>query len=107
MEKPAWVVAVLLLMLAVLMLFHLYLLFVGIQECDDLADIVLEHRRGQFEKGEKPDPLSTEKNTCTMMESIFQEAVDKYMEVILSLLSGAGFAAGVANMARKNGKTDE
>jgi hypothetical protein len=77
-------VASILALIAILMLSHLGMLWIGVKECDELARIM-------FERAEK-DPtyqvLAT--NTeCNNVEEDFADAVAKYLAVFLSLLGGA------------------
>lgn len=84
LDRPTWFVATILALIAVLMIAHLGMLWVGVKECDQLAAIM-------FDRAEK-DPtyqvLAT--NTeCNNVEEDFSDAVAKYLAVFLSLLGGA------------------
>jgi hypothetical protein len=97
-DRPTWFVASILSLIAVLMIAHLGVLWVGVLECDELARIM-------FERAEK-DPtyqvLAT--NTeCNNVEADFSDAVAKYLAVFLSLLGGAAVYSATRTADDKGG----
>ncbi|MDX0230250.1 hypothetical protein GOC14_06775 [Sinorhizobium meliloti] len=90
--RPWWWSAALLLMIAILMGSHLAMLWVGVRECDQYAAILLD-------KAARGDQINVDDRTvpkCAAVEENFTDAANLYLAVILSLLSGAGFSAGMA-----------
>jgi hypothetical protein len=94
-ENAAWFVAALLLLLSVLMIFHLLTLWVGVAICRDYAEAIL-------------DPAITVQGAegvsagCAALEIDLNDAVDKYLSVILSLVGGSAVSGGVAATARRD-----
>lgn len=96
MGNPAWYIAAILLLLASLMGFHLMSLWVAVIVCFDYAEKVI-------------DPAVTVVGAegiagyCDTLNTNLQEAVDKYLSVLLSLIGGAG-VSGVyaASTSRKD-----
>lgn len=96
--------AILLTMLAGLMASHLLLLHTGLRECDAYQRILLERLKvskiGSADaiaiRKEVAEYLSGKTSECAELESVYQEASDKYVSVILALLTGSGIATGVA-----------
>jgi len=79
---------VLLTMLARLMLAHLGMIYFDILECDEYA-------RDLFRGGLKltPDQTTHVQRECGEIEQVFSDIADKYLAVILALLTGAAILA--------------
>jgi hypothetical protein len=96
-------VSALLGMLAAVMAFHIILLHTGLRECDAYEAVLIE--RLKVVKVGTPEALALRKELqeyltgktteCAQAEEVFADASDKYTAIILSLLTGAGTAAGV------------
>lgn len=97
-ENAAWFVMGLMLLLSVLMVFHLLVLWVGVEICQDYANAVLNPTITL----DGAEGVST---YCGRREADLSEAVDKYLSVILSLIGGAAVSGGVA--ATSTRKDDE
>ena len=102
-NRSSFYVFVLLAMLAALMGFHLVLLQTGLSECDAYERILLQ-RLDKSEIGgaeaivirkELADYLSGKTSECAQAEEVYSQTADKYLAVIISLMTGAGMAAGV------------
>ena len=102
-KRAALYVFTLLAMLATVMGFHLVLLQTGLNECDAYERILLERLKaadlGSEEavaiRKELADYLSGKTTECGEAEAVYSQAADKYLAVIISLMTGAGIAAGV------------
>lgn len=90
-EKPGWVVAGLLTLLAALMAAHLALFTADVWVCDKLVDVWIEHQKGIITQGGTPD-ISVQNEDCADIEREFGDAVSGYLSIILALLTGAGVA---------------
>jgi hypothetical protein len=103
-DRSAWYVGILLALLAALMGAHLALIKSGVNACDFYEKILLERLRkskvGSIEaiaiRRELAEYLSGKTSECAEIESVYQQASDKYMSVLLALLTGASAAGGVA-----------
>jgi hypothetical protein len=95
-NRPAWFIAALLSMLAMLMGSHLWMLRVGVDECDELARISFEQARRLAAKSDKQVTVLPLNSECSNIEEDYSKVADKYLSVILALLGGAGVAGGVA-----------
>lgn len=90
MGKPVWYLAAILLLLAALMGFNLLSLWVSVALCFDYAEKVI-------------DPTVTVVGAenigtyCDGLNDKLNEAVDKYLAVLLSLIGGAAVSGGVAS----------
>jgi hypothetical protein len=104
-NRPAWFIAALLSMLAGLMGSHLWMLRVGVRECDELFRVQLEQQRRLAAKGNKQANIIPANSECSNVEADYSEVADKYLSVILALLGGAGVAGGVALRPGVNGQT--
>lgn len=93
MNTPAWVVASLLSLISVMMTSHLYLLHVGIDECDKLFDVQLEQARRLAKIQKEQVTIIPQNPECTELEEEYSNVADQYMEVFLALLGGGGIAA--------------
>ena len=104
-QRPWWVVAFLLGLLALLMVSHLSLLWYGAWLCGSHAQIVIHHVEESLAKREDPVLHITddENPECSAVEKDFSETAAQYIAVILALLGGAGASAAVA---RRNGGPD-
>lgn len=97
MSNPGWYIAAILLLLASLMGFHLLSLWVAVVICFDYAEKVI-------------DPSVTVVGAdgigayCDGLNTSLQEAVDKYLSVLLSLIGGAAVSSGIA---ATNSRKDE
>ena len=95
--------AILLGMLAGVMTFHLYLLNTGLQECDAYQRILIQRLKkvpvgspeGLAIRKELQEYLTGKTSECAQAEEVMANASDKFTAIILSLLTGAGVAAGV------------
>lgn len=94
MNRPAWFVAILLAMLAVLMASHLRLLHVGIEECDRLFQVQLEQLQRLARQQQQQVTIRPENSECSDLEADYEKVANQYIGVILALLGGAGVAAG-------------
>lgn len=94
MNRPAWFVAILLLMLAVLMASHLRLLHVGIEECDRMFQVQLEQLKRLAKEREQQVTILPQNSECNSLEADYEQVASQYIGVILALLGGAGVAAG-------------
>lgn len=94
-RNAAWFVMTLLLLLSVLMIFHLVVLWVGVEICRDYADAILNPSVTLI----GAEGVSA---YCGKREADLAEAVDKYLSVILSLIGGAAISGGVAATAKKD-----
>lgn len=89
MGNPAWYLAAILLLLAALMGFNLLSLWVAVAVCFDYAQKVI-------------DPSVTLTGTegiggyCDGLNTKLNDAVDKYLAVLLSLIGGAGVTGAYA-----------
>jgi hypothetical protein len=95
-NRPAWFIAALLSMLAMLMGSHLWMLRVGVDECDELARISFAQARRLAAKSDKQVTVLPLNSECNNIEDDYSKVADKYLSVILALLGGAGVAGGVA-----------
>lgn len=111
MNRPAWLVAALLAMMAALMTSHLQLLRNNMVDCD----LYLKFLYGRLERTavgspeaailrkELQETYSGKTTECANLEADFSDASDQYLNVILALLGGAGVAGGVAVRHRVSG----
>lgn len=101
MSRPAWFVAVLLLMLALVISAQLIALGFGVQLCLRQAEIVFQYERQHVQaKGTFPPPPAP--NTgCARIQQDFKEAVERNGSLVLALLGGGGLAA-VAGAAQRD-----
>lgn len=100
MSNPAWYLAAILLLLAALMGFNLLSLWVSVAICFDYAEKVIDPSItvvGAENIGAYCDGLSEKLN----------QAVDKYLAVLLSLIGGAAVSGGIATAAHPIRKDDE
>ena len=106
----------LLAMLATVMGFHLVLLQTGLNECDAYQRILLERLKAADLGGEEAiairkelaDYLSGKTTECGEAEEVYSQAADKYLAVIISLMTGAGVVAGVnRGVQLKENKQDD
>lgn len=96
MERPAWFIASLLGLIAILMLAHLAMLFVGVRACADYAAVLIERA------AQDPAYIVVDSDPeCANVEETFSDAVGQYLAVILSLLGGAAISGSVAMRAKK------
>ena len=104
---------ILLAMLGTLMGFHLHLLRTGAEECDAYQKMLLERLKEQeigseisvSLREELKEYLSGQRTECAAAEEVYAEAADKYLAVLLALLTGAGIGAGtkfVSDISRKD-----
>ena len=102
-RRPGFYVAFLLLLLAMLMGSHLWLLNVGLQECDEYSDILRDKLRAAPPDSPLHDKLQKQwqeyldggESECAAAEDVFAKTSGEYTKIILALLTGAGVAAGV------------
>ena len=90
MTNPAWYLAAILLLLAALMGFNLLSLWLSVSLCFDYAQKVID-----------PSVLVTGAEGiagyCDELNNKLNEAVDKYLAVLLSLIGGAAVSGGYAS----------
>jgi hypothetical protein len=95
-------VAALLVMLAMLMGGHLLLLHTGLRECDEFHRTLVD-RLAKTPVGSEAARalikdwqayLDGQQSECAQQEETYSDAADKYIAVIISLLSGAGMLLG-------------
>ena len=100
MSSPAWYIAAILLLLSALMGFHLLSLWVAVVVCFDYAEKVI-------------DPNVTVVGAdgigayCDQLNTNLQEAIDKYLSVLLSLIGGAAVSSGVASAVVTTTRKDD
>lgn len=104
MNRPAWFVATLLAMLAVLMAAQLQELSQATAQCEEWGRILFEHAKQQSRATGRPPVLAKESisQECLDLEQEYRETADQYLQLILALLGGAGLAGGMA--ARSNSR---
>lgn len=103
MKGHAIYLGILLGMLSAVIVFHLYLLNTGLQECgayqkiliNRLSKVAVGSPEGLMIRKELQEYLSGKTSECAQAEEVMASASDKYTAIILSLLTGAGVAAGV------------
>ena len=103
-SRPAWYVATLLALLSVLMGGHLLLLQTGIWECSSWSKVLTERLRrtsigspqAEILRNELRQYLDGKQSECADIESVYAETSDKYLSVLLALLTGASAIGGVA-----------
>lgn len=100
-QNAAWFVAALLLLLSILMCFHILSLWISVSVCKDYADALIQRAINSTDY-----TIQDGQNTCTNMEAILGDAVDKYLSVILSLLGGAAVSGGTARALAAKQKDD-
>ena len=106
---------ILLAMLGTLMGFHLHLLRTGLKECDAYQHMLLEKIKDQEPgselaislRNELKDYLSGGQSECAEAEEVYAETADKYLAVLLALLTGAGIGAGTKFVSDINRKDAE
>jgi hypothetical protein len=91
-------------MLAGLMGSHLWMLRVGVDECDELARISFAQARRLAAKSDKQVTVLPLNSECNNIEDDYSKVADKYLSVILALLGGASVAGGVALRPGVNGQ---
>lgn len=94
MSNPAWYIAAILLMLAALMGFNLLSLWVAVVVCFDYAEKVIDPNVTVI----GADGIAT---YCDELNTNLNEAVDKYLAVLLSLIGGASVTGAYAASERK------
>jgi len=102
-------------MLGTLMGFHLHLLRTGAEECDAYQKMLLERLKEQeigseisvSLREELKEYLSGQRTECAAAEEVYAEAADKYLAVLLALLTGAGIGAGTKFVSDINRKDTE
>jgi hypothetical protein len=108
-NRSAWFVAILLAMLAAVVTMHLVLLQTGLAECDAYQRILIDRLKttkiGTPEavalRNELKEYLDGGASECAEAEGVYADAADKYIAVILALMTGATAATGVATIASR------
>ena len=114
-QRPQFVLAYLLGLLGLVMGFHLVLLQTGLNECDSYETMLLERLKNLETGSPEADKLRQElfayldgrAGECAAAEEVYSDAADKYLAVILSLLTGAGVSAGAAMAYRHQEKSQQ
>ncbi len=83
---------------------HLYLLQVGVRECDAWSSTLLDRLQrtpiGSLQsrelRKELREYLDGRQSECAAAEAVYAEASDRYLSVLLALLTGAGAVGGIA-----------
>jgi hypothetical protein len=93
MSRPAWFVATLLLMLLMLMTAHLYVIRVGIRECDEYAQVLIEQAKRLAKDQAAQVKIEANNTECNNIEDDFSKLAAQYISLVLALLGGAGITA--------------
>lgn len=88
-ENAAWYVMTLMLLLSVLMAFHLLTLWVGVELCRDYG-------RKAIDPNFVLSGIESLTARCGNLEASLNDAIDKYLSVLLSLIGGAAVSGGIA-----------
>ena len=114
MRKPPLVLAYLLSLLAILMGVHLTLLMARDRSCREyerallsrLLDVPPDSDAARNLRNEIQNFFDGDYTDCTATGREFGGAADKYLAIILALLTGAGVSAGVSAGLRERDLTD-
>ena len=105
MNRPAWFIATLLLMLAMTVAIHLGSLGLTVQKCAfsllAVQDRYVLTRPGSPEAIAVAATMKALRTQCDHTNSDFEAASGSYQTTLLALLGGAGVSAGVAVVPRR------
>jgi hypothetical protein len=100
-------VGVLLALLAGLMGSHLWMLHVGVRECDELFRVQLEQTRRLSGKSDKQVTILPLNSECNGVEDDYAAVASQYIAVLLALLGGSGMAVGAAVVGKDKERPPE